>query len=53
MKMHVAVELSHADRRTEVRRTLMTKPIVAFRNFAYELKNCKLYLVTCSKLQTF
>jgi len=43
---HVAADLFHAHRLTDDRRTEMTNPIVAFRNFAFELKNYKLHLVS-------
>jgi len=49
----VAADLFQAHRRTDVRRTEMIKPIVAFRNFSPEYKNYKLYLVRYSKMHTF
>jgi len=52
----VAADLFQAhrqDRRTSDGQTDMRKATVAYRNFAFELKNYKLYLVNYPKIQTF
>jgi hypothetical protein len=57
MKIHpMGAELFHADGQTDGRtdeRTDMTKPIVAFRNFANAPKDGVLRLVHVRSLQTF
>ena len=50
---NVAADLFQAHIRTDVRRAEMTNPIAVFRNFVDKAKNCKLYLVSYSKIQTF